>query len=393
MAIKGADRLSLVEDYYFVKKLEEIKALNDQGKKVINLGIGSPDMAPSKETIDALVQSATAPSSHGYQAYRGIPEFRKKVAEFYKNTYNVTLEPNTEILPLLGSKEGILHLSMAFLNPGDGALIPDPGYPTYTSLTKLTGGRVVTYDLNEANGWYPDLEQIEKNGLEGIKIMWLNYPHMPTGTRADKAKLQEIVNFAKKYNILLCHDNPYSQVLNEEQPLSLLSLDGAAEVAVELNSFSKSFNMAGWRVGMMVGKAEFLAAALRIKSNIDSGMFLGTQQAAIAALGNSEEWHTLRNEEYANRRLYVYQILDYLKATYSLEQTGMFIWAKAHKDLKDTDKLIDNLLYKANVFITPGKIFGKNGNDYIRISLCATQANFAEALERIKKIPTEELFA
>lgn len=392
MAIKGADRLNLVEDYYFVKKLEEIKALNDQGKKVINLGIGSPDMAPSDQTVKALVNSAMQPNAHGYQNYRGLPELRKKIAEFYLKTYSVTLEPNTEILPLLGSKEGILHISMAFLNPGDGALIPDPGYPTYTSLTKLTGGRVVTYDLSEENGWYPDLKQIEKNGIEGVKIMWLNYPHMPTGTRADKNKLQEIVNWARKHHILLCHDNPYSQVLNDEKPLSLLSLDGAHEVVVELNSFSKSFNMAGWRVGMMVGKAEYLAAALRIKSNIDSGMFQGIQQAAIAALDNTEEWHSLRNEEYANRRKYVYQILDYLGASYNKEQTGMFIWAKASDKLKDVEVLIENLLYKANVFITPGGIFGKNGKKYIRISLCATQANFSEAYQRISKIPLDELF-
>lgn len=393
MAIKGADRLGLVEDYYFVKKLEEIRQLNEHGKKVINLGIGSPDMAPSEATINALVQTSALPNAHGYQAYKGIPEFRKKVATFYENTYGVILDPNTEILPLLGSKEGILHLSMAFLNPGDGALVPDPGYPTYTSLTKLTGGKVVTYDLNDANGWYPDLDQIEKNGLEGIKIMWLNYPHMPTGTRADSSKLQKIVDFAKANNILLCHDNPYSQVLNEEKPLSILSLPGAKDVAVELNSFSKSFNMAGWRVGMMVGKAEFLGAALRIKSNIDSGMFLGIQNAAIAALDNSEEWHTLRNKEYAERRHFVYQILDYLKASYTKEQTGLFIWAKAYDEVKDVEKLIDNLLYKANVFITPGSIFGKNGRNYIRISLCGTQANLSEALDRIKKIPLQDLIS
>ncbi|HTF82003.1 MAG TPA: aminotransferase class I/II-fold pyridoxal phosphate-dependent enzyme [Cytophagales bacterium] len=393
MAIKGADRLSLVEDYYFVKKLEEIRELNEQGKKVINLGIGSPDMAPSQETVQALVHTASLPNSHGYQNYKGIPEFRKKVAEFYQKIYAVQLDPNTEVLPLLGSKEGILHLSMAFLNPGDGALIPDPGYPTYTSLTKLTGGKVVTYDLNESTGWYPDLVQIEKNGLEGVKLMWLNYPHMPTGTRADKVKLQKIVDFAKANHILLCHDNPYSQVLNEERPLSILSLQGAKEVAVELNSFSKSFNMAGWRVGMMVGKAEFLNAALRIKSNIDSGMFLGVQQAAIAALDNSEEWHLKRNQEYADRRQYVYQILDYLNASYTKEQTGLFIWAKVPDHITAVDKLIDNLLYKANVFITPGSIFGKNGTRYIRISLCASQASFMEAYERIKKVPVADLFS
>lgn len=393
MAIKGADRLSLVEDYYFVKKLEEIRVLNEQGKKVINLGIGSPDMAPSPKTVEALVQTASQPNTHGYQSYTGTPDFRKKIAAFYQKTYDVTLDPNKEILPLLGSKEGVLHLSMAFLNPGDGALIPDPGYPTYTSLTKLTGGKPVAYDLNDDNGWYPDLKQIEKNGLDGIKIMWLNYPHMPTGTRADKNKLQKIVDFARANDILLCHDNPYNMVLNEEKPLSLLSLPGAKDVAVELNSFSKSFNMAGWRVGMMVGKAEFLGAALRIKSNIDSGMFLGTQNAAIAALDNSEEWHATRNKEYAERRHYVYQILDYLQASYNKEQTGLFIWAKANPKITDTEKLIDNLLYKSNVFITPGSIFGKNGRNYIRISLCATQANLAEALERLKKTPLEELYS
>ncbi len=385
MIISVAERLKNVEDYYFVKKLEEIAKLNADGKQVINFGIGSPDLAPSEETIEELVRVSSQATSHGYQPYRGIPEFRNKVSDWYKTTYNVDLNPQNEILPLMGSKEGILHLSMAFLNPGDKVLIPNPGYPTYTSNSKLIGAQILFYDLKEENGWFPSIEDLKKMPLEGVKLMWLNYPHMPTGTRVNIDKLKELVDFATKFQILICHDNPYSLVLNEEKPTSILSIPGAKEVAVELNSFSKSFNMAGWRIGMMVGNADYLAAALRVKSNVDSGMFLALQKAAIKALDNSDQWHTKRNTIYKNRRTVVYQILDYLGFQYDRHQTGLFVWAKAPETLKDIPAYVDKILNQAYVFITPGEIFGSNGARFIRLSLCVPEEKMKEAFERLKK--------
>lgn len=386
MIISVADRLKNVEDYYFVKKLEEIAKLNTEGKQVINFGIGSPDLAPSEETITELVKVSALPTSHGYQPYRGIPDFRNKVSEWYKRTYNVDLEPQNEILPLMGSKEGILHLSMAFLNPGDKALVPNPGYPTYTSNTKLIGAEILFYDLKEENGWFPVIEDLEKLPLDRVKLMWLNYPHMPTGTKVEISKLQDLISFATRHKILICHDNPYSLVLNDEKPTSILSLPGAKEVAVELNSFSKSFNMAGWRIGMMVGKSEYLAAALRVKSNVDSGMFLALQKAAIKALDNSDDWHEERNSIYKKRRAVVYNILDFMGCTYDKNQTGLFVWAKVPSHIADIPSFVDNLLKKAYVFITPGEIFGSNGARFIRLSLCVPIEKMQEAFERLKKV-------
>ncbi|MEY3501855.1 MAG: hypothetical protein RL308_3528 [Bacteroidota bacterium] len=384
MVIPVANRLKQVEDYYFVKKLEEIAKLNNEGKNIINFGIGNPDMMPSEATIQALNTAAENPKNHGYQPYRGMPELRQSVADFYKKTYQVDINPATEVLPLLGSKEGILHLSMAFLNAGDKVLVPNPGYPTYSSIANLVGAEIMYYDLKDENNWQPDLEAIKQNDLTDVKIMWLNYPHMPTGTPADPIVLKKIVDFAHEYKILICFDNPYSLVLNKTAPVSLLSIEGAKDVCIELNSLSKSFNMAGWRVGMMIGRADYLGAALRVKSNIDSGMFLPVQQAAIAALQNSDKWHADRNEVYSNRRDCVYKIFDLLGFTYSTDQVGMFVWAKAPESIVNVPEFADKILYGANVFITPGVIFGSNGARFLRISLCVPIEKMEEALLRIK---------
>lgn len=383
MVIPVADRLKQVEDYYFVKKLEEIAKLNSEGKNIINFGIGNPDMKPSEATIQALNKSAENPKNHGYQPYRGMPELRQAVATFYKKTYGVEINPATEVLPLLGSKEGILHLSMAFLNAGDKVLVPNPGYPTYSSNANLVGAEIMYYDLKDENSWQPDLEAIKKQDLSRVKIMWLNYPHMPTGTPADPKVLKQIVDFALENKILICYDNPYSLVLNKTAPISLLSIEGAKDVCVELNSLSKSFNMAGWRVGMMIGRADYLGAALRVKSNIDSGMFLPVQQAAIEALNNSDEWHAERNAVYAERRAWVYKIFDLLGFTYSTDQVGMFVWAKAPESLQNVPEFSDKILYGASVFITPGVIFGSNGERFLRISLCVPAEKMEEAHGRI----------
>jgi LL-diaminopimelate aminotransferase len=386
MIIPKAERLNSVKEYYFVRKLEEIAKLNKEGKNVINFGIGSPDLAPSGATIDSLLEAASLPSGHGYQPYRGIPELREKIAEWYKNTYTVNLDPNKEILPLMGSKEGILHISMAFLNPGDEVLAPNPGYPTYTSLTTLIGAKVRYYDLKESNGWYPDFEELGKQDLSKVKLMWLNYPHMPTGTEVKAEVLKEAVAFAKANNILLCYDNPYSLVLNKKPPLSLLSIEGAMDVAIELNSLSKSHNMAGWRIGMMLGKEEYLNAALTIKSNIDSGMFQGLQKAAIAALNNPEKWHEERNEIYEERRNWIYKILDHLGFEYSTDQVGMFVWAKPkdNKKYADLPGFVDTVLNSKYIFFTPGMIFGSNGEGYIRLSLCVPLEKIKEAYQRLQ---------
>ncbi|GAL82808.1 aminotransferase [Sporocytophaga myxococcoides] len=391
MIIPKADRLNLVKEYYFVRKLEEIAKLNKEGKNVINFGIGSPDLAPSKETVQAIVATAEKDNTHGYQPYRGIPEFRQKIAEWYKKTYKVDLNPNDEVLPLLGSKEGILHLTMAFLNPGEEVLVPNPGYPGYSSLTMLAGGTIRYYDLKEENNWFPDFDALRKADLSRVKIMWVNYPHMPTGTVANKEMLKKLIEFAKEKRILICYDNPYSLVLNKEEPFSILQIEGAKEVAVELNSFSKSHNMAGWRVGMMLGKKEYLDAALAIKSNIDSGMFLGIQQAAMKALDNNETWHAKRNDVYRERRDWVYKILDLLNFEYSNDQVGLFIWAKP-KDpiaIPDIAAFVDQILYSSYVFFTPGEIFGSNGKNFLRLSLCVPAERMKEAYERLEKVLTK----
>lgn len=387
MIIKKAERLNTVKEYYFVRKLEEIAQLNKEGKNVINFGIGSPDLAPSPATIETLIQTSSKPNVHGYQPYRGIPELREKIAEWYQQTYGVSLDPHKEVLPLMGSKEGILHVSLAFLNPGDEVLAPNPGYPTYTSLSTILGAKVRYYDLKESSGWYPDFEELEKVDLSRVKIMWLNYPHMPTGTEVKVHVLERAVKFAKDHGILLCYDNPYSLVLNKRKPVSLLAIDGAKEVSIELNSLSKSHNMAGWRIGMMLGMEDYLNAALSIKSNIDSGMFLGLQKSAISALDNSELWHQERNEIYEERRNWVYKILDLLGFEYSTEQVGMFVWAKpkSNSHITDIPEFIDKILHEKYVFFTPGKIFGSNGEGFLRLSLCVPVEKIKEAFERLSK--------
>jgi hypothetical protein len=386
MIIQKADRLNEVKEYYFVRKLEEIAALNKAGKNVINFGIGSPDLMPSEESIKALTDTACRTDSHGYQPYRSVPLLRQRIADFYQHTYGVELNADNEVLPLMGSKEGILHLSLAFLNPGDEVLVPNPGYPAYTSIANMVGAKIRYYNLTEASGWYPNFEEIEQADLSKVKIMWVNYAHMPTGTMATKCMLTQLIAFAKKHRILIAYDNPYSLVLNKEQALSVFSVEGAKDVAVELNSLSKSHNMAGWRVGMMLGKKEYLDSALSIKSNIDSGMFLGIQQAAIKALENSMQWHQQRNEIYAQRREWVFKILDLLKFSYNPDQVGLFVWAKPHESHDNIDivSLVDKILQQCYVFFTPGEIFGSNGKPYMRASLCVPVEKIKEAYQRIE---------
>lgn len=387
MIIPAADRLSTVKEYYFVKKLEEIARLNKEGKNVISFGIGSPDLAPSTETVEALITTSSAAPSHGYQPYRGIPELREAMATFYASTYGVSLDSNKEILPLMGSKEGILHISMAFLNPGDEVLVPDPGYPTYTSLSTLIGAVVRKYTLEESEDWHPTLQALESMDLSKVKMMWLNYPHMPTGAEANPDRLLPLIEFAKRHRILLCFDNPYSLVLNKQKPFSILSLPGAAEVAIELNSLSKSHNMAGWRVGMMVGAESYLTAALAVKSNIDSGMFLGIQKAAIKAFQNTTEWHEERNKVYHDRREKIFELLDTLGFEFDRNQVGLFVWCKPKKtsSISDIPAFVDELLYQASVFFTPGEIFGAGGKGYLRASLCVPMEKIIQAGERIER--------
>jgi LL-diaminopimelate aminotransferase len=385
MIIELADRLKGVKPYYFVQKLEQVRQMMAEGKDVINFGIGSPDLAPSKEAKQAAIAQTQSDLNHGYQAYAGIPELRKAMANFYQNTYQVSLDPSTEILPLMGSKEGILHLLLAFANPGDQILVPNPGYPTYSSLAKLLGIEIVYYNLSEKNNWYPDFEEITKMDLSKVKLLWMNYPHMPTGTPAKKEVFEQAVAFAQKNKVLICHDNPYSLVLNQQQPLSILSVKGATEVAVELNSLSKSHNMAGWRVGMIVGGKDYLSNILRVKSNIDSGMYRGLQDAAIAALSADALWHNERNEIYAERKSLIYKVLDKLDCDYTKDQEGLFVWAKPRNEAvkQDIPAFIDKILEEKHIFITPGMIFGSNGEGYIRLSLCVPKEKIEIALKRL----------
>lgn len=380
--IETAKRIQSIEEYYFSKKLAEVRSLDTPTLKVINLGIGSPDMAPAKSVIDALSASAQQPTSHGYQSYKGIPEFRRSIADFYNRIYDVILDPETMILPLMGSKEGILHISLAFLNEGDEVLIPDPGYPTYASVTKLVGAKLRTYSLKEDLNWGIDLEELQQQDLSKVKIMWVNFPHMPTGRIASRDELQALVNLARKHNFLIINDNPYSLILNDK-PISILSTEGATEVALELNSLSKSHNMAGWRLGWVAGRKEYIDAVLRVRSNMDSGMFLSLQHAAVEALKNDEKWFAELNAIYASRKAWAHKILDTLSCTYSPNQSGLFVWAKVSQGIADVEQWIDQILYGAKVFITPGFVFGETGKRYIRISLCATEQQLKEAHERI----------
>ena len=380
-----AERLNLVQEYYFSRKLKEVAQLNAEGKDIISLAIGSPDMPPSEQTIETLCEVARQPHAHGYQPTMGTPELREAMARFYKRWYNVELDPKTEIQPLIGSKEGILHVTLTFVNPGDKVLVPNPGYPTYTSLSKLLGADIVNYDLREDNGWQPDFEQLEQMDLSRVKLMWTNYPNMPTGGNARRETYERLVRFAKEHNIVVVNDNPYSFILNK-QPMSLLQIDGAKDCCIEFNSMSKSHNMPGWRVGMCATNAQFIQWILKVKSNIDSGTFRGIQLAAAAAYDNSEEWHREANiATYSRRRKYAEQIMDALGCSYDPEQVGMFLWGKIPDKYNNVEELTERVLHENRVFITPGFIFGSNGNRYIRISLCAKEEKIKEALERIKK--------
>jgi len=381
--ITVANRLAGVGEYYFSEKLREIDTLNRQGKQIISLGIGSPDLPPHPDVITELHQNAVLPNVHGYQSYKGSPILRNAIAQWYQTWYNVSLNADTEILPLIGSKEGIMHICMTYLNSGDEVLVPNPGYPTYSSAVTLAGGVVKDYAMSEALSWAPDFDALEKQDLSKVKLMFVNYPHMPTGQNGSLNLFEKIVAFAKKHQILVIHDNPYSFILNE-QPLSMLQVDGAKEVVLELNSLSKSHNMAGWRVGMLCANQQFIIEVLRFKSNMDSGMFLPLQLAAAKALTLGKDWFQSLNQVYAKRRKLVFDLLDMLQCTYQKNQVGLFVWAKIPNIYKDGYALSDAVLYQCNVFITPGGIFGSAGNEYVRISLCATEEKLNEAINRIK---------
>lgn len=382
MKVKPADRTLSVQEYYFSQKLRQIDQMRKAGASIISLGIGSPDQAPSENTVRRLIDESTKATSHGYQSYIGIPELRQAFAGWYKKYFGVELNPDNEILPLMGSKEGIMHISMAFINQGDEVLVPDPGYPTYSSVTNLVGGKIRYYELDEKTGWMPDLQALELLDLSKVKLMWVNYPHMPTGTPGSLKLFENLVAFADAHSILICNDNPYSFILNRNY-LSLLSVDGAKEVALELNSLSKSHNMAGWRIGMVAGHSEYLKSILRVKSNMDSGMFLPIQKAAVEALNNPQDWYEQINTVYEKRRKTVEEIMDILGCQYDKNQVGLFVWGRIPETIASCEKYVEEILKKAGVFITPGFIFGSKGERYIRISLCARADLLEEAKNRI----------
>ncbi len=380
--IEPAKRLDTVKEYYFSLKLREVRSLMEKGKPIINMGIGSPDLNPPEAIYSAMTVALNSPGAHMYQSYKGRPELRAAMADFYQKSYQVKVNPESEILPMIGSKEAIMHISMAFLNPGDEVLIPNPGYPTYTSVTNLVQARARYYNLTEENNWLPDLQQIQSEGLEKVKMMWINYPHMPTGAIASKKVLKTIIDFARQHNILIVNDNPYSFILNDN-PTSILEIEDAMDYAIELNSLSKSFNMAGWRVGMALGNTDHINTILKVKSNMDSGMFYGIQQGAIAALNMGQDWFTELNKIYKERRSLIFKIADKLNCKYDKEATGMFVWAKLPAHIANAEELVDKLLYEHDIFITPGSIFGTNGKAYVRFSLCVNQELIQEALDRL----------
>jgi len=385
--IKPADRLQSVQEYYFSRKLKEVAQMNAEGQDVVSLAIGSPDMPPSEATIEVLCREARKADTHGYQPTVGTPELRQAMAGFYKRWYNVDLDPATEIQPLIGSKEGILHVTLAFVNPGDQVLVPNPGYPTYTALSRLLGADIVNYDLKEQNGWQPDFDQLEQMDLSHVKLMWTNYPNMPTGANAQSKTYERLVDFGRRHGILIVNDNPYSFILNDKERLSLLQVPGAKECCIEFNSMSKSHNMPGWRVGMLATNAEFVRWILKVKSNIDSGTFRPLQLAAAQAYQNSDEWHWQANiETYARRRRLAEEIMTTLGCTFDPTQVGMFLWGRIPDHYDDVEQLTERVLHEARVFITPGFIFGSNGQRYIRISLCAKEERFQEALRRISAL-------
>lgn len=382
--IVPADRVNSVQEYYFSKKLKEVAEMNAAGKNVINLGIGSPDLPPSDETIEALCSHARNANEHGYQPYIGIPELREAFAGWYKKWYGVELNPKNEIQPLIGSKEGILHISLAFLNPGDGVLVPNPGYPTYSSVSKLVQANLIPYELKEELGWQPDFEELEKMDLSNVKQMWTNYPNMPTGANASVALYRKLVDFGRKHHIIICNDNPYSFILNEH-PLSILNVEGAKDICIEMNSMSKAHNMPGWRMAMLASNAQFVQWILKVKSNIDSGQFKPMQYAAVEALAAPKAWYDRMNEVYRSRRALAGEIMRTLGCTYDEKQVGMFLWGRIPESYSGSEELADKVLYGANVFLTPGFIFGSQGERFIRISLCCNQDMLAEALRRIKE--------
>ncbi len=381
--IKPANRLNSVSEYYFSAKLREVREMNAADKNVINLGIGNPDLPPSEETIAALCAEAQKPNVHGYQSYVGIPELRTGFAQWYKKWYNVELNPATEIQPLIGSKEGILHITLAFVNPGDGVLVPNPGYPTYSSASRICEANIISYDLDEKNYWYPDFDALEQKDLSNVKLMWVNYPNMPTGANATIDLFEKLVAFGKKHNIVICNDNPYSFILNDGK-LSILSVEGAKDICIELNSMSKSHNMAGWRMAMLASNKQFVEWVLNVKSNVDSGMFRPMMMAAVVALKNTELWHAAMNKVYTKRRILACQIMDILDCKYDTKQVGLFLWAKIPDKYSNSGELADEILYGKNVFITPGFIFGDKGDRYVRISLCCPEPILEEVLKRLK---------
>ena len=378
--IQTANRLNSVQEYYFSRKLKEVRQLISEGKPVINMGIGSPDLSPDKSVIEAIQKAMFDDKAHEYQSYQGLPELRKGFADFYSNKFGVNIDYNLEILPLMGSKEGIMHISLAFLNEGDEVLIPNPGYPTYASVTELVQAKPIYYDLTEENDWQPNFEHLEQTDLSKVKIMWVSYPHMPTGANGTLELFEKLIAFGKKHQILIINDNPYSFVLNEK-PLSILQIDGAKDIALELNSLSKTYNMAGWRVGMVLGNTKLIDAILKVKSNMDSGMFYGIQKGAIEALKLDNNWFNHQNEIYTKRRNLIFQLAEKLNCTYSKEAVGMFVWAKLPEGIS-AEEFIDNILIKKHIFITPGTIFGSNGNGYIRFSLCVSEEKIEEAIKR-----------
>ena len=379
--IKHSVRLDSISEYYFSKKLREVRSLIDKGKDIINLGIGSPDLLPPKSSIKSMTNALNQENAHKYQSYNGIKKYRDEISNFYNSYFDVQLDSEHEIIPLIGSKEGIFHISMSFLEKNDKVLVPNPGYPTYSSISNLLGNEIIYYDLTEKNNWLPNIEELNNLDLSDVKIMWINYPHMPTGSNATISFFEELINFAKTNNILLINDNPYSFILNDN-PISLMNVNGAMEVCIELNSLSKSFNMAGWRLGFAVGNKSFISNILKVKSNIDSGMFYPLQIGAISALNQSKDWFTSLNNIYSERRILVWDLADKLGCTYSKNTSGMFVWAKINQEINSID-YINNLLTKYGIFVAPGSIFGSNGEGYIRISLCSSKKNIIKAIERL----------
>ncbi len=383
MIVKQASRLDHVQEYYFSHKLREVAKMNAEGKNIINLGIGKPDLSPPPLAIKSLNEAAREATSHGYQSYSGIPELRSAFSQWYLDSYKVELDPDSEILPLIGSKEGIMHITMSFLEQGDQVLVPNPGYPAYASAARLSGATCVFYDLKEENDWLPSIQDLKDKELSKVKLMWINYPNMPTGAQANPLAIKELVTFCSQNNILLCHDNPYSFILNQE-PFSIFNVDGAKECSIELNSLSKSHNMSGWRVGMLGASSDYIKTILKFKSNMDSGMFRAVQEGAATALKMGPSWYKELNKVYQERRLIVVKLITLLDCTFRDNQSGMFLWAKINDRYRDAKELADEILYNANVFITPGSIFGSNGDRYIRISLCQPKELISEAVHRVE---------